>query len=117
MATEIEVVAVAAGLVSGRCYPDTAPVGTAKPYMTYQNIGGTPIDPINGSDPGSEFARLQFNVWADTRLAANALMRSLIAALRVDPVSGRPIGGLIGRYDELGKLRGAQQDIYFQIEP
>lgn len=116
MATEIDALAVAAGLVSGRCYPDTAPFGTAKPYMTYQNIGGNPINPINGADPESEFARLQFNVWADTRAAANALMRDLVAALRVAPVSGRPIGGLIGRYDDLGKLRGAQQDIEFQFQ-
>jgi hypothetical protein len=116
MATEIDAVAVVAGLVSGRCYPDTAPVGVLKPYVVYQSVGGRPINPINGDDPGSEFARIQFNAWADTRAAANALMRDIVAALRASPVSGRPIGGLIARYDETGKLRGAQQDIEFQIQ-
>jgi hypothetical protein len=113
MATEAEAIAVVADLVDGHCFPDTAPPKTPRPYVTYQNVGGRPINPTNGSDPATEFARLQFNAWADTRAAANALIRAAVAALRASPINGQPVGGLIGRYDEIGKLRGAQQDIEF----
>jgi hypothetical protein len=58
-------------------------------------------------------ARVQFNVWAATRLAANTLMNQIEDALRVSPLHGRPVGALIARTDEMNELRCAQQDFTF----
>ena len=110
MTIESDLVTVIGGLCSGRIYPDVAPIDTARPYVTYQQVGGEIVDPINGDVPNLKNARMQINVWADTRSAANTLMRSIEDAIRPPPYSARPIGALIARYEEMTKTRGAQQD-------
>lgn len=110
MSVETSLVTVIGALCSSRCYADFASHGTTRPYVTYQQVGGAVLNPINGSAPGKRNARVQVNVWADTRQAANELMRSIEDAVRPSPLNGRPIGALISRVDEITALRGAQQD-------
>jgi hypothetical protein len=93
-----------------RVYPDVAPRGTTKPYVTYQQVGGRTIDPLDGDPPGTRNARVQINVWGATRAASTALMNDIEDALRAPPISARPVGALMARYDETTELRGAQQD-------
>ena len=51
MTIESDLVTVIGGLCSGRIYPDVAPIDTARPYVTYQQVGGETVDPINGDVP------------------------------------------------------------------
>lgn len=112
MSIEADIVSLVGALCSGRIYPDVAPVGVATPFVTYQQVGGEVINIIKGPvDYGQ--ARIQFNVWSTTRSEANTLMRSIEAALRPPNLNGRPTGALIARYEEITKLRGAQQDFEF----
>lgn len=110
MSVETSLVTALTTLCSGRCYPDFAAHNTTRPYVTYTQVGGAVLNPLNGSVPGKRNARVQINVWADTRQAANELMRSIEDALRPSPLNGRPIGALIARVDGSTSLRGAQQD-------
>ena len=40
MTVEADIFNLLTGLVAGRVYPDLAPLGAARPYITYQQIGG-----------------------------------------------------------------------------
>lgn len=93
-----------------RVYPDVAPTSTVRPYVTYQQIGGPVINPINGSDPGREGVTLQINVWANTRKEAKALIKQIEAALRPAPFSARPASAAFNDYDHDMQVYGSQQE-------
>jgi hypothetical protein len=65
------------GLVSNRVFPDVAPINTARPYVTYQQVGGEAENYLESAVVGKRNARMQINVWADTRAAAMTLCRSI----------------------------------------
>jgi len=115
MTIETGIVTVVGPLVSGRIFPDVASFETPKPFVTYMQIGGEVINPINNypAVPNLRNSRIQINVWAKTRNEANTLMRTIEDALRVDPLNGRPVGALIARHEEVTDTRGAQQDFKF----
>lgn len=110
MSIETTLVNTIGPLCGWRVYPDIAPQGASMPYVTYFQVGGQTIDPINGDVPGLNNARVQINVWAQTRIEANELMRDIEDILRPHPIGARPIGALMARYEEETRLRGAQQD-------
>lgn len=110
MAIEATLFEALGPMFGGRCYPDVAPLGTPKPYATWQQVGGATEDPIDGAEPGLENSRIQVNVWAGTRIEANTLMRAVASTLRPNPIAGRPIGALVATLDDQQELRGARQD-------
>jgi hypothetical protein len=109
MTIEQDLVAVIGPLCDGRFFPDTAPAGTPKPYVTYQQVGGRPLNFVAGS-PDKANARIQFNAWAGTRAEANTLMRAVKAAIQEPPIKALSLGELTAAYDEITTHRGAQQD-------
>lgn len=64
-----------------RVFPDVAPVGTAKPYVTYQQIGGERLRNLNKTAADKRKAFIQINVWSDSRLSANDLCRQIEEAM------------------------------------
>jgi len=62
-------------LVGGRVYPDTPPDNPVFPLIVYQQVGGEVLNPLDGSDPNEDNARIQLRVMAKTRLEANAIAR------------------------------------------
>ena len=71
-------------LLSGLCprvFPDVAPVSTAKPYVTYQQIGGERLRNWNKIPADKRKVFVQINVWSDSRLGALALCRDIEAAM------------------------------------
>lgn len=97
-------------LVAGRLYPNNAPLDTAKPYATYQLVGGQVVDFLEGGPPPARNARVQINVWHTSALAANDLMRQAEAVLLSAPHFGQALGALISRHEPVTDSHGAQQD-------
>lgn len=111
MSIDVQVFAVLSPLVGDRVYPDVAPEGTARPYLTYQQVGGRSLNYLGGSIPGKRNARIQVNAWADTRLAASELSEQAEDALRLAPgLQAEVLGARVSIFEEDTKLRGARQD-------
>lgn len=96
-------------LVAGQMFPDVAPVGVPKPYITYQQVGGQDTATMGGV-AALRNARMQINVWAETRLEASQLMNQIIPILTADPIRARPYGDAVSRYEDETKLYGAELD-------
>ena len=99
-------------LVGSRFYPDTAPLGAAKPYATYQQVGGDAPTFLAGV-PSKRNARMQINFWSLTRSEANALAVQAEAALEAATSStfqAKPLGAFVADWEEDTKLYGTRQD-------
>lgn len=111
MSAETEIFAALKGLVANRVFPDVAPPNTPRPYITYQPVGGEPINYLEQEAPNKENGRWQINVWADTRLEASALARQAANALRLAPaLQTRVLASPVALYEPDTKLRGTRQD-------
>jgi hypothetical protein len=102
-------------LANGRVYPDVAPAGVAKPYLTYQSVGGVDETTFDGADT-LQNSRMQVSVWSTSRIEAATIIQQVRAALTAAPVSGTPIGAPVSVYEDDTKLYGSQQDfsIWYQ---
>lgn len=67
--------------VSPRTFAGFAPTSTARPYITYQQIGGLVINQLANAVAGKENAEIQINVWADSYTAAKTAIKQIEAAL------------------------------------
>lgn len=109
MSLEIDLTTLLKG-VCPRVFPDVAPAGTPKPFITWQQVGGDVLRPINGL-PEKRNAMVQINCWSELRLEANALALVVEAALVGASVFvARPLGALVATNDDDTDLRGAMQD-------
>lgn len=97
-------------LFGGRVFPDFAPAGTAKPYCTYQQVGGRPVEFLEGAVASKDGGRFQINVWSASRLEAMNKMRAVRQTLVAPPILASSQGGAVAEYDETDQLRGARQD-------
>lgn len=94
-----------------RVFPDVAPAGTQRPYVTYQQIGGDPSFYVEGQVMAKVSAYMQINVWHESRQQANTLMRQIEAALLLSTAfQAEPQGGLIAGFEDDTETRSAQQD-------
>jgi hypothetical protein len=91
-----------------RVFPDVAPTGTLKPYVTWQQIGGQVLNPLDNSVPGKRNAVIQINVWSTTRIEANALINQIEDAMR--PFPARPASASFSDYDNDMLVYSAQQE-------
>lgn len=100
-------------LVSNRVYPDVAPISTALPYITYQQVGGRAVSFLESAVVGKRNARVQVNCWAATRLAASNLARSAEDALVVDTTCRAiPLAAMVATFEDETEppLYGTRQD-------
>lgn len=96
-----------------RVFPDFAPGGTAKPYVTFQAIGGRPLRWLNGTAADKRHTLMQINVWAGARIESLALIRQIEAAicnLDTMPFMARPDSEPISQAEEDLELYGCLQD-------
>lgn len=111
MTVETDILAALTGIVSGRVFPDIAPVKTARPYITFQQIGGQTLQPLDNSLPDKKNGRFQVDVWASTRLQAAAIALQVEAALVGSVVfTCRAIGAHANRHEPDDGLYGTTQD-------
>lgn len=80
MSIEADLLAVLVGLCP-RVFPDFAPLSTAKPFVTYQAIGGRALRWLDQSPADKRQTLMQINVWAGGRTEANTLARQIEEAL------------------------------------
>lgn len=99
------------GLVEGRVFPDVAPGGTARPYLTYQAVGGSAINYTEGTAPGYRNARVQINVWADTRMQSSSIGNAVENTMRgVSGLQTTVLGAATSIYEPDTGLYGQMQD-------
>lgn len=101
--------------VAPRVFPDFAPSGTAAPWITYQHIGGQPLQFVDGSPADKRHTLVQINVWSATRLQALELVRQVEAAvcnLVATPFTAQPMGEPISTFEDdvTPPLYGCMQD-------
>mgnify|MGYP003440668239 FL=1 len=111
MTIETDIFAALTGLVAGRVFPDIAPLKTALPFITFQQVGGRTLQPLDNSLPDKKNGRFQLDVWADTRMAAAALALQVEAALVGSVVfTARAVGAHANRHEPDEQLYGTTQD-------
>lgn len=104
-------------MADGRVYPDVAPVGVERPFITYQAVGGAPINLLTGEKPEKQPHRMQINCWASReqgRIVVSELAMLVEDAMRsASDLQVEVLTGRVSTYDEETDLRGTMQD--FQI--
>jgi hypothetical protein len=95
-----------------RVFPDFAPVTTARPYCTYQGIGGDVLNMVANVAPGVRNAMLQITVWSNTRKEALEISRAIEDAMCTTSVfkAARPLAAAVADYDAEIPVYGSRQD-------
>jgi hypothetical protein len=97
--------------VCPRTFPDFAPTTTARPYVTYQQIGGEAINFVDRLVPSKRNARMQVNVWADTRASAVTTMQAIEDAIRMSVLfQGEPESAMASDFDADFPVYSSSQD-------
>lgn len=111
MSAESAIFSALSSLVSNRVYPDLAPDGVARPYIVYQQIGGSAVQFVDVTVPSKKNSRIQVSVWGDTRAQVSALAVQVEDTLRgVATLQTVVLGAPVAVYEADTKLRGSQQD-------
>lgn len=98
-------------LVSNRVFPDVAPWNTTRPYITYQQVGGRVIKPIDRVVPDKQNGLFQVNCWADTRMGASSLALQVESALTTSTAFAcKPEGAPIANHEPDLDRYGTMQD-------
>jgi hypothetical protein len=94
-----------------RTFPDVAPTSTARPYVTFQQIGGQVINPLANEVPDKQNGEFQISVWADTRAQASSTMLQIEAAMRqATTFHAKPLSAPASDHDPDMQLYGSRQD-------
>lgn len=114
MTVEKQIFDALRALVSDRVYPDFAPENAARPYVTYQQIGGFPVNFMDDAEPSQTNARFRVNVWADTRSQAAELCMVVERTLRhAASLQTTVMTSPVALADPDTRLRGTSQDFSF----
>ena len=95
-----------------RVFPDFAPTATARPYATYQQIGGDVLNMVANVAPGVRNSMLQVSVWASTRAEALRIMRAIESAMCTTSSfkAARPVAAAVSDFDADIPVYGCRQD-------
>lgn len=98
-------------LVQQRVYRDNARFSTPRPYIVFQQVGGAPVDYVEGTVPDLDNGRFQINVWADDRDTAAAIGRAARAAMvSSTAMRATTAGGMVATWLDGTGLYGTRQD-------
>ena len=93
-----------------RTYPDVAPSGAAKPWVTWQALGGESLGYLDNTAADKRYTLMQINAWATTRLAALNLIRDIETAMRASSAfTAMPQGEAVSLYESDTLLYGCVQ--------
>lgn len=98
-------------LCGGRVYPDVAPANAVAPYITYQQVGGKPVQFVGLDIPSKRNARMMIKVWATTRIGASNIARQIEDLMIAHTtLQTSLVGAFTGEYDEATSMFGTRQD-------
>lgn len=86
MTVESQIYDTLKGLVSNRCFPDFAPLGTVRPFITFEQTGGDALHYLNGELPDKKHGRFQIGVYADSRAICAAIALQVESAMATTTV-------------------------------
>lgn len=114
MSVEDSIYQALAPLVGNRVYRMVARDAPQRPYMTFQQVGGSPVNYMESKRPSKTRGRFQVNVWADDLDGAVALARQA-EALLVESITLRGFveTGQVTTYESDTDLFGVRQDFSF----
>ena len=93
-----------------RVFPDVADLGTVRPFVTWQGIGGESLGYLDNTAADKRLTLMQINCWAVTRFAALQLIREIEAALRASPAfTAYPQGEQASSYESDTRVYGSVQ--------
>jgi len=96
--------------VTSRVSADFAPVSTARPYVTFQQVGGDVLNLLENIPSGVKFAEIQINVWADTRPQAVQIANAIEVAMRAATAFfAMPMSAFIADFDPDVPVYGTRQ--------
>jgi hypothetical protein len=111
MSVETDIVAALTGLVSGRVFPDTAPLNGARPFITYQQVGGVAVAFLENPLPSKKNGRFQINSWATTRIESRELAKQTEAAMSLaSAFQARAVADVVAIHNPDFGLYGSSQD-------
>lgn len=111
MTVEASIYTALKALVGNRVFPDMAPLSTAKPYITYAQIGGEALTFLETAVPSKQNGRFQVNVWGDSRSQCSALMLQVEAALvGAATMQAKPVDAPSSTYEHDMLMYGSMQD-------
>ncbi|MCZ4065721.1 DUF3168 domain-containing protein [Oxalobacter aliiformigenes] len=105
-------------LFGDRVFPDVADIDTPVPFCVYRQIGGTPVNTIDGVPADRKNAIVEIVVVSRTRKETMSLMRAVEDTLMQGPIYATVMSGAQSLYDDETKLRAATQEFsIWDIEP
>ena len=112
MSLESDIFSALTTLVGGRVFPEFAPYSTAKPFIVYQQVGGSAENFLEATVVGKKNARIQVSCWTTTRQSANNLARQVEAALVTSTLKAYVMSAFIAAFEDqvTPNLYGTHQD-------
>lgn len=114
MTIDVQIFSALNSLAGGRVYPDIADVAPEElsyPYITFQQVGGSALNFLEGTCPDCSNARVQINVWGVTRLSVSDVAEQVEKAMRsAAQLQTTVLGARVSLYESDTKLRGSRQD-------
>lgn len=115
---EETLVKVLSALFDDRVFPDVAEIDTPVPFCVYRQIGGSPVNTLDGVPADRKNAIVEIVVVSRTRKETMTLIRAVEDMLVQGPVYANVMSGVQSLYDEETGLRAATQDFsIWDIEP
>ena len=81
MSVESDIFNTLKALVGNRCFPDFAPLGTVRPFITFEQAGGDALYFIDGALPDKKHGRFEIGVYADSRATCASVALQVEAAM------------------------------------
>lgn len=98
-------------LVSTRIYEDVAPQNVSRPYVVWQEIGGSAENYLSET-PGIDYARIQIDCYAESK----SLVRAIAIAVRdALDLQGYQIGNPRSDFSASTKLFSVSMDYSFWV--
>lgn len=96
--------------ITTRCYPDVTPDVATFPLSVYQQVGGQAYAYVEKKLPDHKHARIQVTIWADSRLDADVMARSVEKAIIESDFTAEAYGAFVALYEPAIKKYGTRQD-------
>jgi len=93
-----------------RVFPDVAPNGTAKPWVTWQALGGESLGYLDNTAADKRHTLMQVSAYATTRMQSLQIIRDIETLMRASAAFiASPQGEAISTYESDTLLYGSIQ--------